>query len=258
MLFGSAWFVVYDVERRRSFGRYFSILYWSQPSHSIFWCSICHHFYIGVSSTLMFIPWTFYSSCFDLFLGFQSEFEFIQRFESFIAIKNHPSKLLCDFLLFMCVCRQQSVFCIEKKNGSRKYPGGRNASSVDEINRMICGQLPIRTHDFLYPTNWLDILKCVVYYSSFWVTLTIVLLTGTNNISAFSLGYLVSSFLFCYTGTNFYMKPIQTILQSWNKLIAFNVLVIVVKSMINLRLIIDGTFLSHQMVASMHEFLNEV
>lgn len=191
-------------------------------------------------------------------VGFQREFEFVQRLESFIAIKSHPWKLLCDFLLFMCICRQQSVFHIEKKNGNRKYPGGHNESSIDEINSMIFGQLPIRTHDFLYPSNWLDILKCFVYFSSFWATLTIVLLTGTNNISAFSLGYLVSSFLFCYIGTNFYMKPIQTILRWWNSLIAFNVLVILIKSVINLRLIVDGTFLSHQVFALVHEFLNEV
>ncbi|XP_055298732.1 piezo-type mechanosensitive ion channel component-like isoform X4 [Sitodiplosis mosellana] len=192
-----------------------------------------------------------------LYSNFQWEFHLIQRLEAFVSIKNHPSKLLCDFLLLMCICRQQNVFRIERKNGSRKYPGGSNESSVDDVGNIIAGQLPIKTHDFLYPTNWLDILKCVLYFSSFWVTLSVVLLTGTNNISVFSLGYLVSSFLFCYIGTNFYMKPIRTILRWWNTLIVFNVFVIIVKSVINLRLIIDGTFLSHQMVASVHEFLNE-
>lgn len=195
---------------------------------------------------------------FKSFVDFQWEFDVIQRLEVLIALKDHPSKLLFDFLLLMCICRQQNVFKIEQKYGSRKYPGGCNKSSVGDVGIIISGQLPTRTHDFLYPTNWLDVLKCIVYFSSFWVTLSVVLLTGTNNISAYSLGYLISSFLFCYIGTNFYMKPIQTILRWWNVLITFNVLVILTKSVMNLRLIINGTFLSHQMVVSVHEFLNEV
>lgn len=158
----------------------------------------------------------------------------------------------------MCICRQHNVFRIEQKYRGRNYPGGSNRSSVNEVGTIISGQHPIRTHDFLYPTNWLDVLKCIVYFSSFWVTLSVVLLTGTNNISAFSLGYLVSSFLFCYIGTNFYMKPIRTILRCWHVLVTFNVIVIGIKSFLNLRLVTKETFLSHQMVASVHEFLNEV
>lgn len=166
--------------------------------------------------------------------------------------------MLFDFLLLMCVCRQNVVFAIEKKNGGRKYAGGRNESSVNDVGIIISRQLPIRTHDFLYPSNWLDILKCIVYFSSFWVTLSVVLITGTNNVSAFSLGYLISSFWFCYVGTNFYMKPIRNILKCWNALIAFNVFVMITKTILNMRLIVDDTFVSHHFVASVHRFLREV
>lgn len=175
-----------------------------------------------------------------------------------LALRDAPGKLLLDFILLMCVCRQHVVFGIEKKNGGKKYPGGRNESSVKDIGVIIGGQLPIRTHDFLYPTNWLDIIKCIVYFSSFWVTLSVVLLTGTNNVSAFSLGYLISSFLFCYIGTNFYMKSITTILRWWNILVAYNIFVIIAKSILNLRLIIGGAFSTHQMLTSVHTFLSEV
>lgn len=178
--------------------------------------------------------------------------------ESFIALKNCPSKLLLDFLLLLCAYRQQIVFSIEKKYGFRKYPGGQNESSVKDVCVIISGQLPIRTHDFLYPTNWLDILKCIVYFSSFWVTLSVILITGTNNGSAFSLGYLISSFLFCYIGTNFYMKPIPKILQWWHSLIAYNIFVILTKSILNMRFIIYERFFSHHMVETVHQFINMV
>lgn len=173
-------------------------------------------------------------------------------------LKSCPSKLLLDFLLLMCVCRQRIVFGIENKYGGRKYAGGRNESSVKDVNVIISGQLPIRTHDFLYPTNWLDILKCIVYFSSFWVTLSVVLLTGTNNVSAFSLGYLISSFLFCYIGSNFYMKPIHSILQWWHSLIAFNIFVIITKSILNMRCLISEHSISHQFGATVHKFLSAV
>lgn len=192
------------------------------------------------------------------FLDFQREFEFIQYLQSFLALNSDSSKLLLDFLLLMCMCRQRNVFTIEMKNGGKKYPGGRNQSSVNDVGIIISGQLPIRTHDFLYPTNWLDILKVIVYFSSFWVTLSIVLITGTNNVNAFSLGYLISSFFFCYIGTNFYMKPIRSIVNWWNMLILFNIFVIFTKSILNLRSIADGTFLSNDIVASVHHFLSEV
>lgn len=194
----------------------------------------------------------------QFFTDFQWEFEFIRKMEGFIALKNCPSKLLFDFLLLLCTFRQQIVFRIEMKYGYRKYPGGGNESSVRDVGIIISGQLPIKTHDFLYPTKWLDILKCIVYFSSFWVTLTIVLITGTNNVSAYSLGYLISSFLFCYVGTNFYMKPIPKILQWWHSLIAYNIFVILTKSILNMRFIINERFFSHHMMTSVHRFLNMV
>lgn len=175
-----------------------------------------------------------------------------------IVLKSNSKKLLLDFILLLLVCRQRHVFRTEQKNGGKKYPGGRNESAVKDIAIIISGQLPIRTHDFLYPRNWLDILKCIVYYSSFWVTLSIVLLTGTMNVSAFSLGYLMSSFLLCYIGTNFYKKPIHSILRWWSCLIAFNVFVIIIKSALNMRLIVGGDFSSYQWLASIHTFLSEV
>lgn len=194
----------------------------------------------------------------NLFIDFQQEFEIIQRLEALIGLKEKPTKLLFDFILLMCICRQQNAFRIEKKHKGKKYPGGYNESSVDDIGTIISGQLPIRTHDFVYPTNWIDVLKCALYFSSYWVTLSVVLLTGTHNISAISLPYLFASFLFSYIGNNFYMKSIRTILKWWDFLIQFNVIVIVFKTIMNLRLVSDGDFLSHQIVEIVHEFLNEV
>lgn len=181
-----------------------------------------------------------------------------------LTLKNQPSKLLFDFLLLMCAARQNSVFNIEEKYGGKKYAGGHNESTVRDVSVIISNQLPIRTHDFLYPTNWIDIIKCIVYYSSFWVTLAVVLLTGTIKINVYSLGYLMASFLFCYIGTNFYMKPIRSIIEWWNALIAYNVFVILSKTLYNVWVIfhekqheMSETVDNDEMVTSVHSLLNE-
>lgn len=151
-------------------------------------------------------------------------------------ISNNYHKLLCDFLVLLCTTCQSNVFNIEQHHKEKDYPGGSNRPIEEEINLMCSGQLPTKTYDFVYPRNWFDITKCIVYFDFFWITLAVVLLTGTHNVSVFSLGYLISSFLFSYFGANFYMKPIYIILRWWRCLIGFNLLVIFAKTVLNLRL----------------------
>ncbi|XP_031619192.1 piezo-type mechanosensitive ion channel component-like isoform X2 [Contarinia nasturtii] len=196
-------------------------------------------------------------------IDFKWEFDQIDALSNWLVLKQQPLKLLLDFLLLMCICRQQNVFRIEEKYSGGIYKGGRNQSTVLDVSVIISNQLPIRTHDYLYPTNWIDVVKCVVYLSSFWITLTVVLLTGTIKINLYSLGYLIASFVFCYIGTNFYMKPIRSIISWWDLLIAYNVFVIVTKSIYNVWVIFHeknrkiSSPNNDDMVTSVHSLLNE-
>lgn len=150
-------------------------------------------------------------------------------------LRKFAHKLIFDFLLLICTCRQQLVFRIEKQYENSEFPGGSNKSVVDEINKLGSGEVPIDTHDFVsQQKNWLDILKCIVFLGCFWITLAIVFLTGSSHINIYSIGYLIGSFVFLWQGGEFYLRPIYTILRWWKLLVAYNVLVIAIKTFLNL------------------------
>ncbi|XP_055299200.1 piezo-type mechanosensitive ion channel component isoform X31 [Sitodiplosis mosellana] len=151
------------------------------------------------------------------------------------TLRNHSHKLLLDFLLLMCTCRQMLVFRIEKQYENSEFMGGSNKSVIDEINKLGSGEVPIETDDFVsIQKNWLDILKCIVFLGCFWVTLAIVFLAGSSHPNIYSIGYLVGSFIFLWQGGEFYLRPIHTILRWWKLLVAYNVLVIATKAFLHL------------------------
>lgn len=146
------------------------------------------------------------------------------------TLRTQAHKLVLDFLLLMCTCRQMLVFRIEKQYEGSDFPGGSNKSVVDDINNLGTGEVPIETHDFVTLTrNWLDIIKCAVFLGCFWITLAIVFLAGTNRVNVFSVGYLLGSFVFLWQGADFYLRPIRTILRWWSYLVAYNIFVITAK-----------------------------
>lgn len=146
------------------------------------------------------------------------------------SLRLQSTKLLMDFFLLMCTCRQMLVFRIEKQYEEAEFVGGSNKSVVEDINNLGTSEAPIRTHDFVtFTRNWLDIIKCTVFLGHFWITLAIVFLAGTNRVNIFSVGYLIGSFVFLWQGAEFYLRPIYTILRWWIYLIAYNVFVITTK-----------------------------
>lgn len=150
-------------------------------------------------------------------------------------LRNQVHKLMFDFFLLMCTCRQMLVFRIEKQYENSEFPGGSNKSVVDEINKLGSGEVPIETHDFVsLQKNWLDILKCIVFLGCFWITLAIVFLAGSRHGNIYSIGYLIGSFIFLWQGGEFYLRPIYTILKWWKFLVAYNVLVITMKTLLHL------------------------
>lgn len=151
------------------------------------------------------------------------------------TLRDHSRRLVLDFFLLMCTCRQMLVFRIEKQYENSEFPGGSNKPVLDEINKLGSGEAPIESDDFVsIQKNWLDILKMVVFMGCFWITLATVFLAGSSHQNIYSIGYLVGSFIFLWQGAEFYLRPIYTILRWWKLLVAYNVLVITMKTLLHL------------------------
>ena len=58
-------------------------------------------------------------------------------------------------------------------------------------------------------------LKRVVFFSSYWLTLAVVFLAGINRITLLSLLYVASAFIFLWKGTDFYLLPFRDIRKRW-------------------------------------------
>ncbi|KAH8298058.1 hypothetical protein KR018_005770 [Drosophila ironensis] len=145
---------------------------------------------------------------------------------------NHVPKLIFDFIVLIILNRQKSIFCIEQRYASNDdYPGGSNRSVTADIAQL--GRVPFDnpTHDFCsYIRNYSDILKNGVLCGFYWFTLAVVFLAGTNIADLLALGYLIGAFVFLWQGSDFYLRPIHTILSRWKWLLAFNVANILIKT----------------------------
>ncbi|XP_046867014.1 piezo-type mechanosensitive ion channel component isoform X3 [Drosophila willistoni] len=145
---------------------------------------------------------------------------------------NHVPKLIFDFIVLIILNRQKSIFCIEQRYATNDdYPGGSNRSVVADIAQL--GRVPFDnpTHDFCsYIRNYSDILKNAVLCGFYWFTLAVVFLAGTNIADLLALGYLIGAFIFLWQGSDFYLRPIKTIISRWKWLLAFNVANIVIKT----------------------------
>ncbi|XP_030384822.1 piezo-type mechanosensitive ion channel component isoform X7 [Scaptodrosophila lebanonensis] len=145
---------------------------------------------------------------------------------------NHVPKLIFDFIVLIILNRQKSIFCIELRFASNDdYPGGSNRSVIADIANL--GRVPFDnpTHDFCsYIRNYSDILKNGVLCGFYWFTLAVVFLAGTNIADLLALGYLIGAFVFLWQGSDFYLRPIKTIISRWKWLLAFNVANILIKT----------------------------
>lgn len=144
----------------------------------------------------------------------------------------NAQKLLCDFFLLMMITRQRLVFYIEttQKGSPEEYPGGHNYSVFMDIEKP---HFVNPTSDFVSQAHtWLDVLKRGILSSLLWISLSIMFLAGTKRTNLFSLGYLIGAFVFLWQGSDFYLRPIKTILKWWNVLIGYNITVIMLKSIL--------------------------
>lgn len=152
------------------------------------------------------------------------------------TLREQSPKLMADFLLLICVCRQLLVFRVEQQSVQSNTPftGGSNKSVLEDINQMNPIPHP-QSHDYItFVQSWLDIFKCVVFIGSYWLSLAVMFLAGTNRESIFSIGYLIGSFVFLWQGTEFYLRPIYTIIRWWKHLIRWNLTVITIKVLLQI------------------------
>lgn len=144
--------------------------------------------------------------------------------------RSNPNKLICDFLLLMMLVRQSLVFRIEQRNydNNQEFIAGHNYSVYKEMEKPNftnpMSDYVSRIH------NWLDVLKRGCFMSLLWITLAFMFLAGTKRTNFFSLGYLIGAFVFLWQGSDFYLRPVNTILKWWNILIGYNIFVIFCKT----------------------------
>ncbi|KAK5645923.1 hypothetical protein RI129_004387 [Pyrocoelia pectoralis] len=154
--------------------------------------------------------------------------------EIFLDTHEQPAnKLLLDLFLFILVSRQALAFEIETKFAGIEnpaYAGGSNESIIHHANEP---NFLVPVPDFIsYSRPYLDFGKRAVFLSWMWITLAIMFLAGTYVLNVFSIGYLIGSFVFLWRGSDLYLYPIPKILKSWNMLIAYNIFVIFVKTIV--------------------------
>ncbi|XP_076285708.1 piezo type mechanosensitive ion channel component isoform X3 [Lasioglossum baleicum] len=143
----------------------------------------------------------------------------------------NPRKLICDFILLMMLVRQSLYFRIEQQYAADNtdFPAGHNYSVHQNMEKPNFVN-PVKDY-VSHIHSWLDIAKRGVLMSLMWVTLSIMFLAGTKRTNLFSLGYLGGAFVFLWQGSDFYLRPVKTILKWWNILIGYNVVVIFAKAL---------------------------
>ncbi|RXG55451.1 Piezo-type mechanosensitive ion channel component [Armadillidium vulgare] len=121
-----------------------------------------------------------------------------------------PTVCLADFCLLVFAVCQQKAFAIEFSDDAESYDGGSNHEIVYDDMTNLVNPIP----DFItYNRTVLDKVKSVIFFSSYWVTLAVMFLSGTNRTTLFAMGYVLCAFVFLWQGNEFYLRPLSTILR---------------------------------------------
>ncbi|XP_020278165.1 piezo-type mechanosensitive ion channel component isoform X3 [Pseudomyrmex gracilis] len=166
-----------------------------------------------------------------------SDSEVMRRLQEWMYLPDpdfppNPKKLICDFILLMMIVRQSLVFHIEQQSlqSGQDFVAGHNYSVFQDMEKPNFVN-PVKDY-VSHIHSWLDIFKRGSMMSLMWVTLSIMFLAGTKRTNLFSLGYLIGAFIFLWQGSDFYLRPMKTILKWWNLLIGYNVIVIFSKALL--------------------------
>ncbi|CAH8672918.1 unnamed protein product [Schistosoma rodhaini] len=138
-------------------------------------------------------------------------------------------KLTADFFQFAAVALQFRVFKIEQRPDSERYDGGSNRP-------ILTNELPNEEdRDFVSTKeSYLDYMRHLIFYWSYWVSLAVVLVTGVVWITLFCLGYMILSFIYLWMGLNVLLRERPNLINSWNVIIGYNFCVILAKCSLQL------------------------
>ncbi|XP_064455243.1 piezo-type mechanosensitive ion channel component-like isoform X2 [Ornithodoros turicata] len=140
-----------------------------------------------------------------------------------------PSKILVDHLQLMVASCQLFAFSLERSQIITHH-GGSNAEIYDKHGRFV-GISPNPVPDFVtYATSYLSVIQSCAFFSSYWMTLAVMFLAGTSRVSVFAVGYVLGCLAFLWSGSDFFLRPMNTLLKEWNMLLAYNVAVIFFKN----------------------------
>ncbi|CAH8871973.1 unnamed protein product [Trichobilharzia szidati] len=138
-------------------------------------------------------------------------------------------KLTADFFQFVAVALQYRVFKVEQRPDAEIHGGGSNRPILSD-------ELPKEgDRDFVSTKeSYLDYLRHLIFYWSYWVSLAVVLVTGVVWITLFCLGYMIISFIYLWMGLNVMLRKRTNLINSWNVIIGYNFCVILAKCSLQL------------------------
>ncbi|VEN59629.1 unnamed protein product [Callosobruchus maculatus] len=151
----------------------------------------------------------------------------------FLADNYHPppiKKLIPESILLIMASQLEICFWMEMKNSRHNidYDGGSNNSVISHFEDpgFVNPVLDFTT----YTTSYLDLAKRIFINVSYWGCIWLVFLGSVNRVNIFSIIYLCYVFIYLWHGLNIYYKPLPLVLKYWNHLIVQNVLIICIKT----------------------------
>jgi hypothetical protein len=175
-------------------------------------------------------------------IGFEVNESFMNDFFNFYAeeifgdLKYSPTNLTFDFILLLMLTSLTVAFETAEKTDFSENPfkdGGENDSIFSSgISDAIYKHPNYSFNDKI--TNSMDLIKRYIFKIQYWVTIAIVFFVGTHQIDIFSLCYIICSFVFLWQGSEFYLKPLPSLLRQWNSLLLYNIVAITLKVLIKI------------------------
>ncbi|XP_055280014.1 piezo-type mechanosensitive ion channel component 2-like [Moschus berezovskii] len=152
-------------------------------------------------------------------------------FQYFLCLGLPPALCKVDFLLLLAASLQWQVF-VDENTASVRLRAGDNVEISHELRPADLAQLsPVL--NFIFCRSYLDMVKVAVFRYHFWFVLCLVFLAGTTRIHVLSVGYLAAFGYFMLQGSHLLLQPAKTILQSWDRLVAYSALVVAVKTFLS-------------------------
>ncbi|XP_066141198.1 piezo-type mechanosensitive ion channel component-like [Euwallacea fornicatus] len=154
----------------------------------------------------------------------------LQQFCHLMNMANPPmkDKIILDFILLLIMSRQWKAFKMERKLAGIDLLAGSN-TNVHHLIDDPTVQNPIP--DFTtVKRNSLDYFNNVLFTSWFYLSLLATFLVGTMRPSIYSYGFILGALVFLWEGSNVFLRPPNTILLRWNLLLAYNILIMVAKT----------------------------